>query len=419
MRAQNYTSLPSVTNLLSKSCLCSDFKDSPMEHFSNNCEEFDEDMYDELEEVFSDHLRMKERLQKTLYAGGFDDLDDLPDHPPLALTGLALELFSKAVPNYGLDILDMDFVSTTSEAARISPCAMIIAMIYLERLQIKNSEYLENVSPPGLFVVTMLVASKFLFEDEEDIVTNQMWAEVLNLDVKELNKLEHDFLSAIDWRVFVNEPEYSCYLNVVEKLIAVKQSSLRNWASYSDINVIVQSEAFRKLFNIFLKKFLKMTVLWTLGYVATAVILYCTGLTLQKLKSERLLSQDFMVQNNTIDLQTSVQSSVDKTHVSDQVSSNIETSGQDSTQPLFLILEHRDNLFGHVNQNRNNYSYCLVAFKKKSSTYKIKTRPFSPSRLEISSGDYFTRKTNVLNDTFAERVARLKIRQECIPVLLR
>ncbi|GFT91422.1 protein CNPPD1 [Trichonephila clavipes] len=218
MRAQNYTSLPSVTNLLSKSCLCSDFKDSPMEHFSNNCEEFDEDMYDELEEVFSDHLRMKERLQKTLYAGGFDDLDDLPDHPPLALTGLALELFSKAVPNYGLDILDMDFVSTTSEAARISPCAMIIAMIYLERLQIKNSEYLENVSPPGLFVVTMLVASKFLFEDEEDIVTNQMWAEVLNLDVKELNKLEHDFLSAIDWRVFVNEPEYSCYLNVVEKL---------------------------------------------------------------------------------------------------------------------------------------------------------------------------------------------------------
>ncbi|GFT91419.1 protein CNPPD1 [Trichonephila clavipes] len=201
--------------------------------------------------------------------------------------------------------------------------------------------------------------------------------------------------------------------------IAVKQSSLRNWASYSDINVIVQSEAFRKLFNIFLKKFLKMTVLWTLGYVATAVILYCTGLTLQKLKSERLLSQDFMVQNNTIDLQTSVQSSVDKTHVSDQVSSNIETSGQDSTQPLFLILEHRDNLFGHVNQNRNNYSYCLVAFKKKSSAYKIKTRPFSPSRLEISSGDYFTRKTNVLNDTFAERVARLKIRQECIPVLLR
>lgn len=40
-------------------------------------------------------------------------------------------------------------------AARISPCAMIIAMIYLERLQLKNSEYLENVSPPGLFVVTM------------------------------------------------------------------------------------------------------------------------------------------------------------------------------------------------------------------------------------------------------------------------
>ncbi|GFR29202.1 protein CNPPD1 [Trichonephila clavata] len=419
MRAQNYTSLPCVSNLLSKSCLCTDFKDSPMEHFGNKCEEFDEDMYDELEEVFSDHLRMKERLQKTLYAGGFDDLDDLPDHPPLALTGLALELFSKAVPNYGLDILDMDFVSTTSEAARISPCAMIIAMIYLERLQIKNSEYLENVSPPGLFVVTMLVASKFLFEDEEDIVTNQMWAEVLNLDVKELNKLEHAFLSAIDWRVFVNEPEYLCYLDAVEKLIAVKQSSLRNWASYSDINVIIHSEGFRKLFNIFLKKILKMTVLWTLGYVATAVILYCTGLALQKLKSERFLSQDFMVQNNTIDLQTSVQSSVENIHVSDQVSSNIETSGLDSTRQLFLILEPRDSLFGHINQNRNNYGYCSVAFKKKSSAYKRKTQPFSTHRLEISSGVNFTRKTSALNYMFADRVTWLKIRQRCIPVLLR
>lgn len=46
-------------------------------------------------------------------------------------------------------------------AARISPCAMIIAMIYLERLQLKNSEYLENVSPPGLFVVTMVCALLF------------------------------------------------------------------------------------------------------------------------------------------------------------------------------------------------------------------------------------------------------------------
>lgn len=102
---------------------------------------------------------------------------------------------------------------------------MILAMIYLERLQIKNSDYLESVSPSGLFVVTMvciqfikhsvipyyflynffsisffilqLAASKFLFENEDDIVTNQIWSEALNMDVKELNALEQKFLAAI------------------------------------------------------------------------------------------------------------------------------------------------------------------------------------------------------------------------------
>ncbi|GFT01137.1 protein CNPPD1 [Nephila pilipes] len=413
MRAHNYTSLSSVSNLLSKSCLCTEFKDSPVEHFSDNCEDFDEDMYDldELEEVFNDHLRMKKRFQRTLYAGGFDDVDDLPDHPPLALTGLALELFSKAVPNYGLDILDMDYVSATSEAARISPCVMIIAMIYLERLQIIDSEYLETVSPPGLFVVTMLVASKFLFEDEEDVVTNLMWSKVLNLDVKELNNLERDFLSAIDWRVFVSEPEYLRYLDAVEKVIAVKQSSLRNWASYSDINVIMRSPNFQKLFGIFLKKIVKVTVLWTLGYVAAAVTLYCTGLALHKLKSERLNSQDFLVQNSTVGLQTSFQSSTEKFNVSDQVPSDIQTSGQVITQSSFLIEKSGNNTLKHLNQNGNSYNCCTIAFKRKSSVYKIEiTKPFSPHKLEISSTNYFKRKAQVLNDTIADGVLWLKIR---------
>ncbi|XP_035211596.1 protein CNPPD1-like [Stegodyphus dumicola] len=106
----------------------------------------------------------------------------------------------------------MDYVSTATKAAHISPCAMILALIYLDRLQRNNSEYLETVSPSGLFVVTMLVASKFLFENDEDIVTNQMWAEALNFDIKDLNELEYEFLSAIDWKVFVDYSEYFFYL---------------------------------------------------------------------------------------------------------------------------------------------------------------------------------------------------------------
>lgn len=36
-----------------------------------------------------------------------------------------------------------------------------------------------------------------MFENEDDIVTNQIWSEALNMDVKELNILEQKFLAAI------------------------------------------------------------------------------------------------------------------------------------------------------------------------------------------------------------------------------
>ncbi|XP_055928351.1 protein CNPPD1-like [Argiope bruennichi] len=418
MWAHNYTSISNVTNLLSKSCLCTDLKDSPNEHFNDDCENFEE-MYDldGLEEVFADHILMKKRLQKTLYAGGFDDLDDLPDHPPLALTGLALELFSKAVPNYGLDILDMDYVAATSEAARISPCAMIIAMIYLERLQIKNNEYLENVSPPGLFVVTMLVASKFLFEDEEDIVTNQMWAEVLNFDVKELNSLEHDFLSAIKWKVFVSKSEYLRWLDDIERVIAIKQSSLRNWSSYSDMNVIMKDPGFQRLFKTFLDKIVKTTVLWSLGYVATAVALYCTGMALQKFKTERLHSQDFVLQNNSIKLQTSLHSSVGNFYSSDELPSNTQVIEQSLYQPLLFLESSEENI---RNQIRNSQS-CSITFKRKSCVYMLEiTNAFLSQKLGISSAGYFFRNRSLLNETKASSMAWLKIRQKrCVPVLMR
>ncbi|GBL75279.1 Protein CNPPD1 [Araneus ventricosus] len=418
MWAHNYTSLPNVTNLLSKSCLCTDLKDSPNEHFNDDCENFEE-MYDfdGLEEVFADHILMKKRLQKTLYAGGFDDLDDLPDHPPLALTGLALELFSKAVPNYGLDILDMDYVAATSEAARISPCAMIIAMIYLERLQVKNSEYLENVSPPGLFVVTMLVASKFLFEDEEDIVSNQMWAEVLNFDVKELNSLEHDFLSAIDWKVFVSKSEYLRWLDGIERVVAIKQSSLRNWSSYSDINVVMKDPGFQRLFRIFLNKIVKTTVLWTLGYVAAAVALYYTGMALQKLKTERPHSQNLVLQNDSIKLQTSLRSSGEHFYSSDELPSNTQVVEQSLSRPLFFVESSKENV---PNQIRNSQS-CSFAFKRKSSVYRLEiTNAFLPQKFRISSDGYFLRNPSVLNETYVNSMAWLKIRQKrCVPVLMR
>ncbi|XP_054708901.1 protein CNPPD1-like [Uloborus diversus] len=329
MSSDCYAALSCVRDLISNNCVCREGKYVTEDSLIEDGDSPEDQMYDlldedALEEVFADHVLMSERLQKTLYAGKLDD--DFPDHPPIALTGLALELFSKAAPNYGIDILDMDYVSSISESAKISPYAMIVAMIYLERLQLKNSEYLETVSPSGLFVVTMLVASKFLFENEEDIVTNQLWAEYLNFEVKELNNLERDFLAAIDWKIFVEPSDYLQQLSEVEKIIALRQSSVRGWLSYSDMCVMMQDAVLKALLSSCLKRIAKAALLWTLGYATTAFALYGSAILLQRCAKSDKPSEITISKENLTSLTlpiTNTNESCDinnQVHISDQLS---------------------------------------------------------------------------------------------------
>ena len=64
-----------------------------------------------------------------------------------------------------------------------------------------NPSYLNTITSADLFLVSLLVANKFLHDDgEEDEVFNDEWASSGGIDTKELNRLELSFLSAMDWR---------------------------------------------------------------------------------------------------------------------------------------------------------------------------------------------------------------------------
>lgn len=293
-----YSTLPKFSDLMSDQAFYKELINSECP-LNDDRGGFDETFHlNELEEVFSDHILMGKRLQRSLYRGSLEDLNDDTDHPPIALTDLALKFFSKAVPNYGLDQLDMDYVSSVSGSTRLSPCAMILALIYLERLQIKNSDYLESVSPSGLFVVTMLVASKFLFENEDDIVTNQIWSEALNMDIKELNLLEQKFLAAIDWQLYVDSSEFFQYLSGVEKMIAVKQSSVRGWLSYSDICSILQDAVIKKSIICCIERIIKVCTVSALSYAVTILSIYTAGCALHCKYESRSLEENVQVKIN-------------------------------------------------------------------------------------------------------------------------
>lgn len=186
--------------------------------------------------VEDDPEELAERLRKTLYYGK----PPTTDRPSLPLTGLAVDYFQEVAPKE-LGKLDTYFAASASRSACMSSSSVMAGMLYTNRLRKKNPTYLQQVSSSDLFLISMMMASKFMYDegvDEE--VFNDEWAEAGNMDVEDVNQLEREFLSAIDWELFVRPEEFSEMLQMIEKRIALQQGIDRGWFSYCDLWVLSQ-----------------------------------------------------------------------------------------------------------------------------------------------------------------------------------
>lgn len=230
-------------------------------------------------QIFTDHLKLNERFKKTLYYG------KLPatECPSLPLSDAALELFTKTVPNGGLDVLDMHYAASVSRKACISPCSLILAIMYLDQLRHKNPEYLQNVASCDLFLISMLVASKFLYDNgEDDEVFNTEWACSANIDVKDLNNLEREFLAALNWEVFVKPSEFFNLVREVECKIALKEMSKRGWFTYTDISVLSHNSVSVEIITILVDNVIKVIVITAVAYVVAVMTLLGASRLCQK-----------------------------------------------------------------------------------------------------------------------------------------
>ena len=62
-----------------------------------------------------------------------------------------------------------------------------------------------------------MIASKFLYDEGmSDEVYNDEWAISGQVDIDYINKLEAEFLSAIQWEVFAKKREFCCKLLLLE-----------------------------------------------------------------------------------------------------------------------------------------------------------------------------------------------------------
>lgn len=276
--------------------------------------------------------QLVDRLRRSLHCGTVATLATGPlEYPSMPLTEVAVQLFDKSVTSgpKGLDVFDLNFAAQVSRQACITPTSIMVSMIYLERLKAKNPEYLRRVSTCDLFLVSIvrnvcvtklqlisfilplnrqMIASKFLFDDgEDDEVFNDEWAASADIDVKQLNRLEREFLNAINWSLFVDSQTFFKQLSRVEALISLNESSKRGTTgmTYSELIALFNYSISKDdaLWTSLLTCISKVLLVSSLAYWLTvATLLGSTGIALSSVANIHIKhigsNQSLVIQTN-------------------------------------------------------------------------------------------------------------------------
>ncbi|XP_069838629.1 protein CNPPD1 [Dendropsophus ebraccatus] len=230
------------------------------------------------------HPQLSERVRKRLYYGWEADCPMENLSSPVA--DIAVELLQKAAPS-PIRRLQKKYAAHVSREACISPCSMMLALVYIERLRHRNPEYLQQISSSDLFLISMMVASKYLYDEgEEEEVFNDEWGAAGRLDVQTVNTLEMNFLRAIDWSLYTHPKEFFEVLQWLEGRVAEQQGMRRGWFTYTDLTVLLEQELWQKAFSDFCQQVTKLACLLSLVYLTGVATFFASVAVLHKASSE-------------------------------------------------------------------------------------------------------------------------------------
>lgn len=248
------------------------------------------DLFDERTFPFSDfqeftflpgHQQLADRVRKRLYYGL--DPDTSLDSLSCPVTDIAVELLQKSAPS-PIRKLHKKYAAHVAREACISPCAMMLALVYIERLRHRNPEYLQQISSSDLFLISMMVASKYLYDEgEEEEVFNDEWGAAGKLDVQTVNTLELNFLSAIDWSLFTEPSELFNILNQLETSIAERQGVKRGWFTYTDLCVLLEQSNWRQALAAIYQHFAMVSCMLGLLYLTSVAGLIAASAVVHQL----------------------------------------------------------------------------------------------------------------------------------------
>ena len=115
---------------------------------------------------------------------------------------------SKKIPSISIEKYLLRLVSHS----KMEISTLILILIYIDKI-CKNNKFRLNFFNIHKFIVTsMLVSIKY---NEDDFFSNSFYAKVGGVSITELNHLEYEFLSLIDFDLYVDDDLYSKYSNYI------------------------------------------------------------------------------------------------------------------------------------------------------------------------------------------------------------
>ena len=98
-----------------------------------------------------------------------------------------------------------DYLIRIIENTQIEESTLISSLIYIERLIFKTNIKITNLDIHRLLLTSIVLSIKY---NEDKIYPQSYYANIGGVDVEELNILESEFLSAIEFELFIGENEF-------------------------------------------------------------------------------------------------------------------------------------------------------------------------------------------------------------------
>ena len=101
----------------------------------------------------------------------------------------------------------LEYLNRIVNYTKIEDSTLITSIIYLDSVT-QTGIYLTDYNIHTLLLICILIAIKM---NEDDIYTNEYYAEVAGISLKKLNKIEHEFLNMNKFKLFVDKDIFEQY----------------------------------------------------------------------------------------------------------------------------------------------------------------------------------------------------------------